>query len=181
MNILMMNILIRTAKPEDNDQTEAVVRVAFWDVYRPGAIEHLVLHKLRVADAIVDGLDLVAWDGEKIVGVLVCPEGSIQNGCRQRTPALSMMVGVLPAYQGQGIGTLLIRRAIEVAKARSYRGMVIFGDPGYYARFGFKNAAEYGIQTSEGQNLDPFMALELCPGGLRDVHGRFIEHPAFQP
>jgi len=176
-----VNVLIRTAKPEDYDQTEAVVRAAFWDVYRPGAIEHLVLHKLREADAIVDGLDLVAWDGEMIVGVLVCPDGNVQNACGQRTPALSMMVGVLPAYHRQGIGTLLIQRAIEVAKARKYRGIVIFGDPGYYTRFGFKNAIEYGIHTSEGENLDPFMALELSPGSLSAVHGRFFEHPAFSP
>lgn len=174
-----MNVLIRAADPDDYDQTEAVVRAAFWDVYRPGAIEHLVLHKLRDADAIVDALDLVALDGEKIIGVLVCPEGSVQNGCQQRTPALSMMVGVLPGYQRQGIGTLLIQRAVQTAKAHNYSGIVIFGDPAYYARFGFKNAAEYGIQTSEGENLDPFMALELSSGSL--LAGRFIEHPAFQP
>jgi predicted N-acetyltransferase YhbS len=121
----------------------------------------------------------VAWDGAKVIGVLVCPDGSVRNGCHESTRALSMMVGVLPAYQRQGIGTLLIQRAIETAKARNHSGIVIFGDPAYYARFGFKNAAEFGIQTSDGENLDPFMAFELSPGSLRA--GRFMEHPAFQP
>ena len=40
--------LIRLEKPADYRKTEAMVREAFWNVYRPGCYEHYVLHVLRV-------------------------------------------------------------------------------------------------------------------------------------
>lgn len=51
--------------------------------------------------------------------------------------------------------------------------------PEYYPRFGFRNAKEYGIQTSDGRNLDPFMALELGQGSLSGIRGRFYEDRAY--
>lgn len=92
-----------------------------------------------------------------------------------------MIVGVLPFYQKQGIGSMLIQKIIGEARSLGHKGIVIFGNPEYYPRFGFRNAKEYGIQTSDGQNLDPFMALELSDGSLNEIKGAFVEDPAFQP
>lgn len=58
--------------------------------------------------------------------------------------------------------------------------IVLFGNPPYYCRFGFKNAKEYNIQTSEGQNFDAFMVLDLSHDGLRNIYGKFFEDKAFQ-
>ena len=52
--------------------------------------------------------------------------------------------------------------------------MILFGNPNYYPRFGFKNAEEFNITTKEGMNFDPFMALELRDKGLSAVHGKFF-------
>ena len=52
--------------------------------------------------------------------------------------------------------------------------MILFGNPDYYPRFGFKNAKEFKITTNEGMNFDPFMALELQKNGLAEVQGKFF-------
>ena len=39
--------IIRLETPADYRETENVVREAFWNVYRPGCLEHYVLHTYR--------------------------------------------------------------------------------------------------------------------------------------
>ena len=43
----MTNLIIRPEQPVDHPAMENLIRDAFWDVYRPGASEHLLIHKLR--------------------------------------------------------------------------------------------------------------------------------------
>jgi predicted N-acetyltransferase YhbS len=75
---------------------------------------------------------------------------------------------------------LLLTTTIEKAKELGYHAVIIFGHPEYYHRFGFKEASEYSIQTSEGKNMDAFMVLDLTGKGLLEISGRFFESPAFQ-
>jgi predicted N-acetyltransferase YhbS len=49
---------------------------------------------------------------------------------------------VLPSYQKQGIGSLLMNHSIEKARRLGYKAIIIFGNPDYYHRFGFRNAEE---------------------------------------
>jgi predicted N-acetyltransferase YhbS len=55
----------------------------------------------------------------------------------------------------------------------------LFGDPGYYARFGFDNAASLGVSTAEGDNFDAFMGVELAPATRHHEPGRFHEASVF--
>ena len=41
------NIMIRLEKKEEHQKVENLVRESFWNVYRPGCLEHYVLHQLR--------------------------------------------------------------------------------------------------------------------------------------
>lgn len=178
----MHNLTIRPELLSDYRETENMVREAFWDVYKPGCNEHLVLHKLRDAAAFVKELDLVACVGDKIVGNIVYSEAEIADGEDQRSIVLCMgPLSVLPAWQGKGIGSSLMKQSIDKARSLGYKAVVIFGDPGYYHRFGFKNAKEYNIQTPQGENFDAFMALELFENGLSGIQGKFQEDPVFQP
>ena len=178
---MTQQITIRPETPGDYRETESAVRESFWDVYRPGCFEHLVLHKVRTSPGFIKELALVACDGERIVGVVICPKAKIRNEHGQEFTALSMLVGVLPSYQGRGVGSMLVQRAIETARSLGYSGIVIFGDPAFYSRFGFRNAGEHAIQTSDGENFEPFMALELSKDSLKGMQGRFYEDPVFQP
>ena len=39
--------IIRLERKEEYREVENLVREAFWNVYRPGCLEHYVLHKFR--------------------------------------------------------------------------------------------------------------------------------------
>ena len=47
------NIMIRLEKKEEQRKVENLVRDSFWNVYRPGCLEHYVLHQLRNDPAIL--------------------------------------------------------------------------------------------------------------------------------
>ena len=178
----MDNITIRPEQPEDYRQSEDVTREAFWDLYQPGCNEHLILHKLRKIPAFVKELDLVACDNDKVVGNIVYSKARVTDELKREFIVLCLgPVAVFPSHQKKGIGSSLIERSLDKARLLGYKAVILFGDPGYYHRFGFKNAKEYGIQTAQGENLDPFMALELREGNLDGIQGKFFYDPVFEP
>lgn len=104
--------------------------------------------------------------------------GGLSHG--ERTEALIFgPLSVRPDQQGRGVGSLLVRHSLKRAAGLGYKGVFIFGNPGYYGRFGFQNAERFGVTTREGENFDAFMGLELFPGGLKGVAGKFYEDPVF--
>ena len=53
------NIIIRLETKEDYKAVENLTRESFWNVYRPGCMEHYVLHCYRNDPAFVPELDFV--------------------------------------------------------------------------------------------------------------------------
>lgn len=55
------NIIIRLEKKEEYREVEniVIVRESFWNVYRPGCLEHYVLNQRRDDPAFVPELDFV--------------------------------------------------------------------------------------------------------------------------
>ena len=49
----MKNCIIRNEKKEDYRKVENLIRESFWNVYRPGCLEHYVIHKLRDDEAFI--------------------------------------------------------------------------------------------------------------------------------
>jgi predicted N-acetyltransferase YhbS len=86
----------------------------------------------------------------------------------------------VPGFQGKGIGSNLMNDSIKAATELVFSRMILFGNPEYYHRFGFKNAKEYRITTKDDQNFEPFMVLELKNNGLKNVKSRFFEDDAFE-
>lgn len=175
-----MNISIRLEEENDYRDVEYMTREAFWNVYRPGCVEHLLVHKIRKVPAFVKELSFVACDNDRIVGNIIYSKAKIINAENNKYDVLCMgPIGVLPSYQKQGIGSLLMNYSIEKARQFGYKAILIFGNQDYYYRFGFLNAKEYGIQTSSGENFEAFMALELYDGGLKGISGRYYEDKVF--
>jgi predicted N-acetyltransferase YhbS len=176
-----MTTEIRRTSANEFKMTENITREAFWNLYKPGCDEHLVLHQLRESRSYVGELDLVAILNNHIVGHLISTKATVVDPSGSESEVLCVgPVSVLPDFQGQGIGSGLIRKSIRIAGEMGYPGMVLFGNPEYYHRFGFLNAVEYGITTKDGQNFEPFMVLELRPRALAWVKGRFFEDKAFE-
>ena len=55
-----MEILIKKTSKKDFFQTENITRESFWNLYRPGCVEHLILHNMRKSKAYISNLDLIA-------------------------------------------------------------------------------------------------------------------------
>jgi len=154
-----MNISIRLEEENDYRNVEYMTREAFWNVYKPGCDEHLIIHKIRIVPAFLKELCFVACEGDEIVGNIIYSKAKVINEENKEFEVLCMgPIGVLPPYQGQRIGSLLMNYSIEKAKKLGHKAIIIFGNPNYYHRFGFKNAKEYGIQTSSNENFEAFMA-----------------------
>jgi predicted N-acetyltransferase YhbS len=175
-----MEVNFRTATEQDFHKSEDLTRESFWDLYRPGCVEHLILHKIRESACYIEELDLVALFGGEIIGHIICSKAKVIDS---RNPEhVVLCVGpfaVLPAYQKKGYGSMLMEFCITRAKDLGYSGMILFGNPDYYHRFGFRNAAEYGITTKDGINMEPFMAKELREGGWKGISGKFFEDGSF--
>jgi len=176
-----MEILIQKTKPEDFLTTEKITREAFWNLFKPGCDEHLVLHNLRKSNCYISDLDMVAISKTRIIGHIIITKANVVDTQNKEEQVLCVgPISVLPEFQKNGIGTKLLNESIAIAKELGYSGMILFGHPDYYHRFGFVNAQNYGITTKEGMNFEPFMALELSPNALAAVSGKFYEDKAFE-
>jgi len=87
-------------------------------------------------------------------------------------------IGVLPEYQGLGIGSALMDAHLAAADAAEVPMIVLLGSPRYYSRFGFRPAQQLGVIPPEPRWGEAFQARPLTaytPG----VAGRFQYAPAF--
>ena len=62
------NIIIRLERENEYCEVENLVRESFWNVYRPGCLEHYVLHTLRNDPAFVPELDFVMLKDGQLIG-----------------------------------------------------------------------------------------------------------------
>jgi predicted N-acetyltransferase YhbS len=176
-----VNIEIRNTAKGDYESTENLTREAFWNLYNPGCSEHFILHKLRERKSYVEELDLIAIHKGELVGHIISTKAKVIDAKGNEHQVLCVgPFAVSPNLQGKGIGAKLIKQSITKAYEMGFSGMILFGNPNYYSRFGFVNAQQFEITTKDGQNFDPFMALELGENRLSNVKGTFFEDSAFE-
>jgi putative acetyltransferase len=176
-----MDIIIKNENDKNYRIVEEMTREAFWNMYVPGCNEHFVLHNLRNSRDFIPELDFIAETGGHIVGQIVYTRGIVKSNEGAEKEVISFgPVSVLPAFQKQGIGTSLIIHSMNIARAMGYEAILIYGDPRYYARFGFRCAEIYDIRTADGKFAVALLALELQPGVLSNLPGRFIESASFE-
>ena len=162
-----MEIKIRQSKEIDYKETENLTRDSFWDLYKPGCDEHYVLHKIRKSKCYISELDLIIIDGEKIIGHIICTKAKVVNSLNNEYIVLCVgPFSIMNEYQRKGYGSNQMDYCIEKSKELGYSAMILFGNPEYYHRFGFRNAIEYGICTKEWMIFEPFMFKEFQRVGL---------------
>jgi predicted N-acetyltransferase YhbS len=170
-----MDILLRPEEEKDYTAVEILTREAFWNVYKPGCDEHLLIHNLRKAKEFIKELDYVAIINDEIAGNIVYVKARIIDTNREYDVLTFGPVSVLPAYQKKGIGRKLIEHTIEKSKEMGFNAVIIYGNPKYYEKFGFKNSKEYRITDMECNYNEALLVLELCPKALENINGKFFE------
>lgn len=169
----LRGVLIRKEKPGDYREVEKMIRSAFWNVYKPGCDEHYLTKILRTHEDFLPDLTRIAVCDNKIVGAIFYAKSQIACLNGKHSVITFGPLGVHPNYQRQGIGELLIRETVELAKKSGFKAIIIYGEPDYYPRFGFRRCKEFEIAQPDGTYLDAMMAYELEPGFLKDKKGLF--------
>jgi predicted N-acetyltransferase YhbS len=167
-----MDVVLRPEETADRREVENITREAFWNLMKPGCDEHYLLHVMRDDPSFIPELDFVAVKDGKIIGNIVYSKSSVigKDGASHETVTFGP-VSVLPEFQKRGVGARLILHTLELAKKLGCRAVIILGHPDYYPRLGFRRAREFGLSLETGETFDPFMALELVPGGLGSIGG----------
>ncbi len=80
-------------------------------------------------------------------------------------------LAVHPDLMGAGVGSALMRHAVEEARRLGHRAILLVGDAPYYERFGF-SAEKTGMLAMPGPyERHRFLALELQSGALDGAEG----------
>lgn len=120
-------------------------------------------------------LSLVAELNAAVVGHVLFSELPIVTD-RGVVAALALApMAVLPDFQKQGIGSLLVRRGLELCRDHGHPIVIVLGHPEFYPRFGFSTNLTKNIESPYSGH-EAFMAIELTPGALDGVRGR-VEYP----
>lgn len=180
-NVTREDIVIRREEPSEYHKTEEMTLKAFWNKHHLGCNEHLLVHKLRKSDVYLPELSRVAVVGNEIVGAICYSKAWLKHAADHAKEILTFgPLCVAPEWQGCGVGGLLLKETLALAKEAGYEGVVIFGEPEYYPRHGFQTCDHFGITTADGKNFEAFMGIELVEGGLADFGGKFYESEVFE-
>lgn len=167
--------VIRPEREEDYRTVEELVRDSFWNVYRPGCLEHYVLHVLRDDPALVRELDVVMEKGGKIIGQNIFMKTVIENDGGLQTDVLTMgPICIANDLKRQGYGKKLLDYSLEAAAAMGFGAVLFEGNILFYGKSGFDYARKFGIRyhdLPEGEDDSFFLCRELIPGYLDGVTG----------
>ena len=168
-----MEIELRLEEEKDYKIVEELTREAFWNYHVPGCDEHLLIHNLRKTKDFIKELDFVAIFNGKIIGNIVYVKSKIRNDDIEHTVLTFGPLSVLPEYQNKGIGSKLINHTIKLSKEMGYKAIIIYGDPEYYKRFGFRVSKDYKITNKDKKYPAALLVLELYPNALKGIEGIF--------
>ena len=164
-------------RPERREDQPAVFQVNQEAFGRPN--EALLVDALRRSPTFLPELSLVALDGSRVVGHILFTAVEVKGTTRSH-PALALApMAVLPAFQRRGIGSSLLRRGLDDARALGHAVVIVVGHPAFYPRFGFVPAKPLDIRAPFEVSSAAFMALELRPDALRGVRGEVRYPPEF--
>ncbi len=171
------NITIRIEKKEEYREVENLVRESFWNVYRPGCLEHYVLNQLRENPDFVAELDFVMEENGKLIGQNIFMKAVIKADDGRDIPIMTMgPICITPRLKRKGYGKVLLDYSLEKAAEMGCGAVCFEGNIDFYGKSGFTYASEFGIRyhgLPEGEDASFFLCKELIPGYLDGVAGEY--------
>jgi putative acetyltransferase len=165
-------IEIRREKKEDFEAIRQVNTIAFG---REG--EANLVDKLRLVPST---LSFVAVKQSKIVGHILFSPVSVEGKCPENLLIFGLApLTILPEYQRQGIGSLLVQEGLKECSQFDCGAIVVLGNPNYYSRFGFITARLKGLGCEYSVRDEAFMVLEIKINALLECGGIIKYRPEF--
>lgn len=169
--------LIRLEWETEYREVENLIREAFWNVYRPGCLEHYVINQLRNDPAFVKELDFVMEKDGKLIGQNMFMKAKIKADDGRDIPIMTMgPICIAPEYKRQGYGKILLDYTLEKAAELGAGAVCFEGNIDFYGKSGFTFASEFGIRyhgLPEGEDSSFFLCRELIPGYLNGITGEY--------
>ena len=169
------NIIIRLERKGEYRKVETLVRESFWNVYRPGCMEHYVLNQLRDDPAFVPELDFVMEQNGELIGQNMFMRANIKADDGREVPIMTMgPICISPERKRKGYGKILLDYSLERAKELGCGAVCFEGNIDFYGKSGFTYASTFGIRyhgLPEGEDASFFLCKELIPGYLDGVTG----------
>jgi putative acetyltransferase len=105
-------------------------------------------------------LSLVAEQNGEIVGHVLFSELSVTTPDGETFAGLALApLAVHPDWQRRGIGTELVRTALQQLRPQGWRLVLVLGEPDYYSRLGFTASAAQHLESPYAGEY--FQALNL--------------------
>ncbi len=166
-----MKYKLLSAETAHNAEIEAIIATAF------GSDRHKRhINRLREGCEPYHLGGIVAKDDKHILGSIRYFLAQAESG--ESFPCLGPLA-VLPHIRGCGIGKALIQTSLDKLKQAGHEGILIVGDNGYYAPFGFSPEAVVNLDL--GGQVAPltFMGLEWSSDCIKKAKGKisFIKNP----
>ena len=160
-----MNDLSLTISPETPNDAQAIERL-HERTFGPG---RFVLSAYRLREHVDHLLDL---SFTARIGTLLV--GSVRQLpiCIGDTPALLLgPLTVEPPFRCRSIGRALLERALNDAKAKRHRLVLLVGDESYYSRVGFKTIPKGRVTMPGPVDYNRLLVAELANGAFDGVSG----------
>lgn len=169
--------IIRLERKEEYREVENLVRESFWNVYRPGCLEHYVLNQLRNDEAFVPQLDFVMEKNGELIGKNIFMRAKIKSDDGRNIPIMTMgPICIAPEFKRKGYGKILLDYSLQKAAKLGCGAVCFEGNIDFYGKSGFKFASEYGIRyhgLPEDEDSSFFLCKELIQGFLGGVTGEY--------
>jgi putative acetyltransferase len=162
--------VIRDRQPADDEAIRRLNDAAFGGTY-----ESRLIDDLRAANCAV--IELVSFEEADVIGHILMSTLDVAVGGKPVRSLALAPISVQPGRQRQGIGSALVREALQRARRQGWAAVIVLGHPGYYPRFGFSAALARPLASPFSG--DAFMALELIPDALQGGAGRVVYPSAF--
>lgn len=171
------NIVIRVEEKSEYREVENLVRESFWNVYRPGCLEHYVLHQLRNDKDFVPELDFVMYQDRVLIGQNIFVRTTIAADDGRKIPIMTMgPICIKNEFKRKGYGKILLDYSLEKAAELGCGALCFEGNIDFYGKSGFRQASEFGIRyhgLPEGEDASFFLCKELIPGYLNGITGEY--------
>jgi len=163
-------MLVRNERPEDCAAIRLVNEEAFGRHDEVDLIDRLRAQGVVLASFVAEVEGMIA-------GHILFSRMSIETTDKSIEAVALAPVAVIPKFQRQGIGTLLMSHGLDWLRGGIEQIVLVLGHPDYYQRFGFSTDKARLIESPF--NPKSFMALELKPNALEGIRGKVCYPEAF--
>ncbi|KAI9349007.1 hypothetical protein DFJ73DRAFT_960140 [Zopfochytrium polystomum] len=160
---------VDAGNPKEQNAIIDLTRRAFFNQFEPGADEHYLLHLLQSHPDHIPDLYFAAFLDNEPAGCIAFTRSSVSHDDGTLTETCTFG----SRHRAQADLALAGRR-----ERHGFKACIIFGDPRFYGRLGFRCAERYDIANEDGYFKVAMMAREIQPGLLRA--GTFRQSAVFR-